>query len=53
MVSLIVEEIANVFEGTVNYSLTDLADNKLIELYTLSPKDGSIQDLLQIGLSAP
>jgi hypothetical protein len=25
----------------------------LLELYTLSPKDGSIQDLIQIELSAP
>jgi hypothetical protein len=25
----------------------------LLELYTLSPKDGSIQDLVQIELTAP
>lgn len=75
----------NVFEGTVNYSLTDPADHiltegftlgamgdwgyfsfdieitadiesgtpLLLELYTLSPKDGSLQDLVQIELSAP
>lgn len=80
-----VEGIANVFEGTVNYSLTTPADQiltegftmgamgdwgyfsfdieiteeiesgtpLLLELYTLSPKDGSIQDLVQIELSAP
>jgi hypothetical protein len=80
-----VEGIANVFEGTVNYSLTAPADHiltegftmgamgdwgffsfeieitadiesgtpLLLELYTLSPKDGSLQDLVQIELSAP
>ncbi len=83
--SFTVEGIANVFEGTVNYSLTAPAGNiltegytmgamgdwgyfsfeieipeemesstpLLLELYTLSPKDGSIQDLIQIELSAP
>ncbi len=80
-----VEGIANVFEGTVNYSLAAPADHiltegftmgamgdwgyfsfeieittdiesgtpLLLELYTLSPKDGSLQDLVQIELSAP
>ena len=83
--SFTVEGIANVFEGTVNYSLTAPTDHiltegftmgamgdwgyfsfeiditadiesgtpLLLELYTLSPKDGSVQDLLQIELSAP
>ncbi len=80
-----VEGIANVFEGTVNYSLTAPADHiltegftmgamgdwgyfsfeievtadiesgtpLLLELYTLSPKDGSLQDLVQVELSTP
>jgi hypothetical protein len=83
--SFTVEGIANVFEGTVNYSLTAPAEKiltegytmgamgdwgyfsfeieiteeiesgapLLLELYTLSPKDGSVQDLIQIELTAP